>query len=197
MIQYDDDLWPHTHPLDLWIYDKLILSSRLGYKCGPVGVPVPQSGLYIVRPITNVLGMGIGAEEVYITNQTDHLRPGYFWCEKFTGRHLSIDYIDKKIVNCVEGLRDHGVPLWKWRSWKKVSISIPFPRVLSSLQNTTEVNCEYIDGKLIEVHQRLNYDMGGYNEVIPMWDGEPFDLSSQGYTYYTNPDQRRLGFWKK
>ena len=33
----DDDVWELAHEEDLWIFDKLILSKRLGYQCGPVG----------------------------------------------------------------------------------------------------------------------------------------------------------------
>lgn len=194
---YDQDIWVTAHPSDLWIYDKLILSSKLGYKCGPVGVPVPHPGYYIVRPITNLLGMGIGAEKIYIEDSTDHLKTGYFWCEIFTGRHLSIDYIDTKQTQCIEGLRKTDDPLWKWSKWKRVDLSIPFPPILRSLEDTNHINCEFIDGRLIEVHQRLNYDMAGYDEAIPVWENEPKHLDKQGYIYYNEPDYRRIGFWKK
>lgn len=193
----DDELWGRSHPLDLWIYDKLILSSRLGYKCGPVGVPVPTPGEYIVRPITNVLGMGIGAEKIFIQEQTDHLKPGHFWCEFFTGRHLSIDYIDMQMVQCVEGFRAPYDPLWKWNKWKKTQSCNPFPLILRGLQNKHQINCEFIGGRLIEVHQRLNTDMDGYDEIVPVWEGEEKDLEKQGFTYYNDKDYYRIGFWKK
>ena len=194
---FDTDKWVTCHPCDRWIYDKLLLSSKLGYKCGPVGVPVPEPGVYVVRPIINLLGMGIGADEVFLDVSTEHLKPGHFWCEKFIGRHISIDYVNRDRVQCVEGFRRIGDPMWKWSKWKRVQSCMPFPQVLRGLHDTTEINCEFIDGRLIEVHQRLNQDMGGYDEVIPVWEGEHEDLEKQGYTYYNEPDYRRLGFWKR
>ena len=194
---FDTDKWNTCHPCDRWIYDKLLLSSKLGYKCGPVGVPVPRPGIYVVRPIMNLLGMGIGADEVFLDKETEHLKPGHFWCEKFTGRHLSIDYINRQMVQSVEGFRTPTNPMWKWNKWKRVESCIPFPTVLRGLHDTTEINCEFIDGRLIEVHQRLNQDMDGYDIVIPVWEGEDKDLEKQGYTYYNDPDYRRIGFWKK
>ncbi len=32
-----NDEWNHIHSEDLWVYNKLFLSRRLGYTCGPVG----------------------------------------------------------------------------------------------------------------------------------------------------------------
>ena len=195
----DAEVWVSTHPNDIWIYDKLILSKRLGYKCGPVDVPVPAPGNYIVRPITNMLGMGIDAEDVYIESSTEHLRPGHFWVEKFKGRHLSVDYINKEMVQCVEGFRNPNEPLWKWRKWQTVKDEIVFPNLLHSLHDTKHINCEFIDGHLIEVHQRLSTDMDGYDEIIPVWIDEPMneDMSERGYTYFKDTDYYRVGFWKK
>ena len=47
----DEDAWLSCHPEDRWLFDKLLLSSHLGYLCGPCGVGVPRDGEYIVRPI--------------------------------------------------------------------------------------------------------------------------------------------------
>ena len=30
---FDDSIWANADPNDLWLYDKLILSKKLGYKC--------------------------------------------------------------------------------------------------------------------------------------------------------------------
>ena len=37
------DEFDAVRPEDMWVYNKLQLSSMLGYKCGPLGVPVPES----------------------------------------------------------------------------------------------------------------------------------------------------------
>ena len=199
---FDDTIWANADPNDLWLYDKLILSKKLGYKCGLPGVPVDTPGTYIVRPISNVLGMGISASMMYLHSETDFIKPGHFWCEKFTGRHITVDYIDGKQVKSVEGFRTESQPLWKWNRWERVDIKIPFPTVLNSLVYKKHINCEFIDGKLIEAHQRLNSDLTNYNEgeyniAIPVWQGEPQYLADQGYTYHVDNDYLRTGFWKK
>ena len=60
----DDDAWELTHEEDLWIFDKLILSKRLGYQCGPVGGWAPESKEYIIRPCVNMVGMSKGAYKI-------------------------------------------------------------------------------------------------------------------------------------
>jgi len=52
------DEYSQIHQDDLWVYNKLILSRKLGYTCGPSGVPVPKSDFFIVRPCMNFMGMG-------------------------------------------------------------------------------------------------------------------------------------------
>ena len=50
------------------------------------------------------------------------------------------------------------------------------------------VNCEYIGGKLIEVHLRNNPDFAnGEMEFIPVWEGED-TTAPQGYKYREYPD---------
>ena len=100
--------------------------------------------------------MGIDAQIINIKSSTEHLRPGTFWCEVFTGDHLSVDYINGKQVMCVKGHRSPQDPLWKWNKWERVSTKVDFPLILQTLQDSSIINCEFIGGKLIEVHQRHN-----------------------------------------
>ena len=58
----DDEAWISCHKDDLWIFDKCILSKKLGYNCGPADVDVSEAGIYIVRPCVNLTGMSRGAE---------------------------------------------------------------------------------------------------------------------------------------
>ena len=37
----EDLVWKKVDPDDIWVMDKLILSRKLGYNCGPVGQDVP------------------------------------------------------------------------------------------------------------------------------------------------------------
>jgi len=57
----DIDVWNFIDPEDLWIYDKLILSKKLGYYCGPAGTAPKKQNTYIVRPCVNFRMMGKGS----------------------------------------------------------------------------------------------------------------------------------------
>ncbi len=177
---------------DLWIYDKLILSKKLGYKCGPVGVDVPEPGWYVVRPITNMLGMGLGAELFELEEETDSLPVGQFWCEIFEGRHLSVDYIDGVQSLCVEGNRKEQYLLAKWYCWHKVDDQVPYPSVIG--KTFRHVNCEFIGGKLIEVHLRLNPDfVDRPQRIFPVWEGDS-TMAPAGHRFVEAKDYPRLGF---
>lgn len=190
---YDEQVWPLVHDSHLWVFDKLILSRRLGHLCGPACVPVPTPGYYVVRPCVNLAGMGAGTSKQWIERETDHLPAGYFWQEVFTGRHLSLDYQDGKLLRCTEGFRDDG-ELIKFNRWAIVSDAPEIPPVVEELVNQQHrVNIEMIGGKVIEVHLRGNPDFdGGATEIIPVWRGQDIPRLP-GYRYEERPDGDRLG----
>ena len=192
----EDEVWHCTDPDYLWVMDKLILSRKLGYSCGPVGLPVPESGEYIVRPCVNMLGLGLGASKEYLKDATDHLPVGFFWCEWFEGRHLSVDYLHGRQILCVEG---HKPPhtFTRWTSWNKTKDVIPFPDILSHI-DVPIINCEFIGGRLIEVHLRHNEDFQNeISDFIPVWEGQSID-PPVGYKYIEYPDiHGRIGAYVK
>ena len=190
--------WNQIHPHDLWVYNKLILSRVLGYKCGPIGTQVPKSDFYIVRPCMNLLGMGRFARIEYIHDTTDHYHPGEFWCELFDGEHISIDYQCQKQKLAVIGTRNEEDPLYKWKKWQKIERDVEFPGILKNLQGNYEwINCEFIGNCLIEVHFRQNPDFRfGNDEAIPVW-GNEISNDMQNYQYITDSDYYRKGFWIK
>ena len=49
----EEQYWQNPNPDTMWVTDKLILASKMGYKCGPAGIDVPESGDYCVRPVVN------------------------------------------------------------------------------------------------------------------------------------------------
>ena len=192
----EDKVWKTINPDYIWVMDKLILSKKLGYKCGPTGIDVPEPGYYIVRPCVNALGLGLGAKKVWLEKDTTHLPHGYFWCEWFEGRHLSIDYKNKKQVLCVEGHKQKDT-FTKWDKWIKTDDELPFPNILKDLTDIELINCEYIGDKLIEVHLRHNEDFSdNITEFIPVWKGQ--DTTLKGYTYRDYPDVHgRIGAFIK
>lgn len=194
----DDLTWLNCENEDLWIFNKLNLARRLGYVCGPKGVDVPQPGNYVVRPCVNLMGMSKGADIVWIDEETDEhekIPHGYFWCEIFTGRHLSVDYIDKKQVLCVEGFK-HENSLYKFSRWQKTNDVIEYPEILNHLVgNYKYINVEMIGDKIIEVHLRLNPDFAdNEQEVIPVWENDSTE-APQGFTFVPGKVDKRIGFF--
>ena len=196
--------WKNADLEDLWIFDKLIVARKLGYSCGPVGTDVPSPDNYIVRPCVNIPGMGRGASIQRIEQDTTNLPSGYFWCELFKGRHVSVDYKDGQQVLAVEGFRDPEDPLWRFSKWSKVEDVIPLPSIFYSLTKKYQyVNIEYIDGRAIEIHLRHNPDfVYGNSLAFPVWNDDAdkvraFDYVKHklGLKYIEAPDFHRKGFW--
>jgi hypothetical protein len=193
----DEELaWLICEPKDLWVFDKLIVSKKLGYRCGPKGLDVPKRGYYVVRPCVNAMGMGEGVSIEYLKDNTDHLPTGSFWCQKFKGRHLSVDYYKGEQVLCVEGFKAKD-ELRKWDMWMKVNDKIKLPKMLRKLaKKYLYMNVEYIGGKVIEVHLRHNPDFSRHQSdiVIPVWRGEEV-CPPKGMSYLYAPDGDRKGFY--
>ena len=100
-----------------------IVKQEINYLCAPGCVAVPKADFYVVRPVMNLYGMGVGAEVKWLTPaDSTAVPPGYFWCEVFKGRHLSIDYDHNGVqLNCVQGSRRANAPLYKFSDWKVVN----------------------------------------------------------------------------
>ena len=195
----EEDVWKMIDPDDIWVMDKLILSRKLGYVCGPVGTDVPKPGWYIVRPCVNMKGLGLGAEKKWLDGNTDHLPHGYFWCEWFEGRHLSVDYEMGLPILTVEGFKGDNT-LTEWYKWVRVQEEYHLPEFLIDLSIKYHImNCEFIGDKLIEVHFRLNPDFAnGISEFIPVFGRNVPDLDIQGYTWIDSPELHgRIGAWVK
>jgi hypothetical protein len=197
-MQTEESVWQTINPDDIWILDKLILSRKLNYSCGPVGTAVPIPNWYIVRPCINALGLGLGTQRVWIDHDTDHLPVGHFWCEMFYGRHLSIDYLWGGQTLAVEGHKSNNT-YTRWDSWNTVDDQIDLPDIVADFSKKYQwINCEFIDGNLIEVHFRPNLDFeGGITHFIPVWEGES-TAPPEGYSYREYPDVHgRIGAFVK
>ena len=196
----DKDVWAQC-PVDyLWIYDKLILARKLGYQAAPAGIPVPQPGWYIVRPITNIRMMSRGAKKLWLTPaDTDSVPDGSFWSECFQGRHTSVDFHWGKQHLAVEGFRDDADRLDRFCRWQKITDTVAFPSVLQDLGQIAEwVNVEYVDNHIIEIHLRYNDDFSNHagNIIYPVWRDRPFP-QPPGTCWYNSPGGDRVGFWVK
>lgn len=188
-------------PVDwLWIYDKLIIARKQGVLAAPAGIPVPESGEYIVRPITNIRMMGRGARRMWIQAGDDEPVPdGYFWSEILTGPHISADYHWGEQSLTVEGFRDDSARLDRFSRWCRIEQDKPLPEILHGLEDHSEwINVEYIGDKVIEVHLRLNDDFANHDadEIWPVWP-ETARSQPDGTSWYASAAGERLGFWIK
>jgi len=200
----DADVWEACPTDYLWVYDKLILAIKNGHTAGPAGIPVPKSGYYIVRPITNIRMMSKGARKMLLTPNDTYLVPdGFFWQEYFEGDHISVDYHNGVECLTVQGFRDDNDQLDRFSKWEKLPLgNRPFPQVLGNLFEQAEwVNVEYIGNKIIEVHLRWNDDFHNHSgsTIYPVWSDRKFDSSKvpnfDKCYWYPSSCQKRLGFW--
>jgi hypothetical protein len=181
----DIDVFDSIAADDLWCVDKLILSKKLGYECGPAGISPATPGQYVVRPIVNLKMMSVGATIQYLDSDT--IPDGYFWCEMFTGRHLSFDYHWGKQTLAVEGFRTDPLRLDRFSRWTKIEEDFKLPQILQTVaDNYPWFNVEVIGDKVIEVHFRYNDDFANHDAttIIPVWRDE----------FYSSPAGDRLGF---
>ena len=195
----EDDIWETIDPDHIWLLDKLIVSRKMGYVCGPVGLDVPHPAFYIVRPCVNMLGLGLGAKKMWLEKDTCDLPYGYFWCEWFDGRHHSVDYYGGRQMLCVRGEKPVDT-FTKWSEWIRTDhVKFNFPKMLKDLVHDYPwMNCEFIGDKLIEIHLRSNGDfIGNINHFVPVWEGESIE-PPKGYSYREYPDVHgRIGAFVK
>jgi len=189
-----------------WMLDKLLLADHFKHRCGPAGVPVPQAGVYIVRQVMDLTGMGMGSRSVRITKGTEFLPAGSFWCEIFTGRHLSVDFDESgAVVRVAEALheppgKDH-LAVSKPALWRIVGRTLegsPWsPMQAFGIEGPT--NWEYIDGKVVGVSFQTNQSFRwGNTQAWPVYESKrswrempPAD----GLRFVEDEDHDRLGFW--
>lgn len=180
----DDDAYLKYPQHRKW-FNKLWLSEKFGYKCGPAGVAVPEDGVYVVRPIYNLSGMGFGASLKKIeAGDYTKVPAGYFWCEYFEGKHYSATYeweYDRDNImgkwkqpwkgkSCWEGI-NFPLNLSKFTEWKRSDYIPHVPDALVELSDVKRINVEFIDDKVIEVHLRESPDPQ-YEHIIPIWKSD-------------------------
>ena len=173
----DGEAW-QAYPKLRWVYDRLQLSQMLGYECGPAGTLPPRPGIWFVKPIINLNGMGVDAyAREYTADDVFPIRPGSFWMPRFIGRHFSIDL--KRVARgwdvelAVECFYRNQRPY----EWRKVSYWPEFPVPISpDGTDLAYLNLELIGNNVIEAHLRRNCDfdaMPEANAAFPVWEGDP------------------------
>jgi len=160
---------------DRWIFNKLAIAELQGLKCGVSGVPLPEPGVYCIRPIYNLSGNGDGGVMRYVfdgTNQPGAI-PGWFWCEWLNGYQEWVEYTDEVPVAWHGGTR----------VGRKLELLFPdtptntwFPNRLKQISKHMLI--EYIGGKIIEVaprHAIFIHPRGEADLIARDWSDPYFD----------------------
>lgn len=195
----DQDIWREIDVEDSWIFDKFLVARRSGHICGSRGFQITESGMYCIRPIMNFEGHGYGARIEYRAkgDWMMDIHPGEFWVQKFNGQHVSVDYVSGQQSLTVAGYRKHDDELYRFNYWVKENYYLPLPEFLKNFADKYPViNCEFIGGKLIEVHLRHNPDfVWGNNRMIPVWDECQLENIPNGFRYIPDngTEEKRLG----
>ena len=92
----DYDTYNQLPENDRWIFNKLEICQRFGYKnYVPCGIPMPV-GTYCIRPIINLNGMSAGGftQKIVRKDGTMISKPGYVWTEWETGTRSWVEYLN-------------------------------------------------------------------------------------------------------
>lgn len=194
----DDDVAYKMFPKHRKWFNKLWLAESMEYDCGPCGLAPEKTGRYIVRPIYNLSGMGVGTEFKFIeAGDCTQVPPGYFWCEILSGRHFSVTYEFRHDINPYwkpisgwQGEYDDENIVWKFKKWTRMNEdSYPtLPRFFNELSPVRLINVEFKEDKPFEVHLR-DTPNPQYDELIPIWEGDEkaIDIYEKiGYKYISN-----------
>jgi len=202
----DADAWKAYPQHHNW-YNKLWLSETLGYLCGPADICIPKPGNYIVRPVINLLGMGLGAGIQHLNAGPASIPAGYFWCELFTGDHYTVDYARTDTgwqqTRAMQGFRNSN-SLTEFSRWvKNYHLEFELPALFDDLDGVENINVEFVGNKLIEVHLRPNPDPD-CSELVPVWQHNPIRSPTDCHYWIPAPDSAggqlnnpRTGFWAR
>lgn len=206
MISNDMQAW-EAYPEYRWVFNKLELALRLGYQCGPACVSIKKAGDYIVRPIYNLRGCGIGAKKLFLDPKIHaedmilhkFIPPGYFWCEYFVGNHFSIDYKRENNqwipFSAMIGTHENEDNLVKFEVWEKIEIpNLKLPNFIQNI-DVEYINVESKNDKIFEIHLRPGnkeiWDLPMGSKLHPLWDDDiKNDRESLKFLPNTRSDQR-------
>ena len=113
---------------------------------------------------------------------------------------VSIDYKKYEPILKAVGTKDDERPYQRFTKWEKTEKWHPLPQFIGFIPlRYRTINCEFIGGKLIEIHLRENPDFShGNTSVIPLWKDKP-DPKPDGYRFISDggTELERIGIYVK
>ncbi|MDO8511370.1 MAG: hypothetical protein Q7S55_04340 [Nanoarchaeota archaeon] len=195
----DEAAWNHFEK-HRWIYLKLNVALSQEIRCAPIGFD-PDDYPVFVKPICNLLGMGVGARKVsnYEEYKGCQNLSGYFWMEHLEGEHLSHDFVLRQgepvFYSCFRG---HSVGKGVFDSWESLN---PENNVKTYVQNWLEkylgdytgcVNVETLGSKIIECHLRSgdldkfgNFDL--MQNITNIYAGKTWNFKDELAPFFLYP----------
>src|SRR3989344_4319119 len=195
----DEAAWNHFEK-HRWVYLKLNVALSQEIRCAPIGFN-PDDYPVFVKPICNLLGMGVGARKVSNYEEykeCQHLS-GYFWMEHLEGEHLSHDFVLRQgepvFYSCFRG---HSVGEGVFDYWESLN---PENNVKTYVQNWLEkylgdytgcVNVETLGSKIIECHLRSgdldkfgNFDL--LQRIVNIYAGKIWNFKDELPPFFLYP----------
>ena len=181
-------------------YNKIWICRTQGIAHAPLPIPPPAYPVF-VKPVTNLLGMGIGSFRANGPGDLKDYRPGFFWMELLTGPHVSTD------VAVVDGAarwfahtRGHPIDNGRFSHWERLvdgnsALRDSLTRwVAEHLDGYTGiVNFETIGGRIIECHLRMSvefiplYAPGWLDAVVELYRRGLWSFAENGFPRFMVP----------
>lgn len=156
---YDVDVWKHVIQ-QRWLFNKLTLSTEMGYDVAPHGI-LPKKYPVYSKSILNLQETSINYN-VWASEKDVKFESGYFWMPFFDGEHLSVDVLvhDNQILWFCAAL---GTPIGDGRiSQWQIDTDIKMPKSIKDfvknkiyMSYSGALNFETIGGNIISVHSRF------------------------------------------
>jgi len=195
----DEAAWNHFQEYR-WVYLKLNVALSQEIRCAPIGFD-PEEYPIFVKPICNLLGMGVGARKISNPEEYKDCQnlSGYFWMECLEGEHLSHDLVLQQgelvFYSCFRG---HSLEKGLFDYWESIH---PKEEVKKYVHGWVErhlkgytgcINIETISGKIIECHLRSgdldkfgNLDL--MQNIVNLYAGKEWKFRSELAPFFLYP----------
>ena len=177
-MNFDDVQAFEKFPRDAWVYNKLSLYEKLGYRAAPHGI-IPDDFPVISKPIVNLWGLALGVNR-WCSAADITYQAGYLWMEEFSGSWMSYDIdFNTSTVWTAQAITDtvwQGTPRG-WRVERQTIRDLP-DNLLADIEKlnieTARINVETLGGNIMEIHLRWSFEISQwYNqekfEVEVIW----------------------------